>query len=369
MASNLIEATRDYYEKRMVRQTSYKTPMWHMLHKYKRVKKGGLRVGEKLDVADWESIVQEFASSEGITGGSKEFIDEAMWTISNQQIPLEYTFNEKTMNLPKTDAQLVNLGATYADKAAEGLRNQTTKRFMGCTGDTEHNTYETLCQGIGSALQYKAATSVVYGNITRSSTLKTYWNPADASNTYTQYNLSKEQLREWIDSCQYYAQDGDKFAVIMGQNLFRGLVGEFEGYVQYTQSSFRSKQGFNAIQLDEDDVEIIEDPLLDTLTCSSVTNKAGEDACLLGQYQTDNYASITEPGKHVVIILNLRTWALRWVDSPLEGVNKDGMTRFTDFFQQALVEGKPIKWLGHAYTHLNLCCNQPASNMWRANVH
>ena len=240
-------------------------------------------------------------------------------------------------------------------------------RTWGCAGDTEIDTYETIQQGICSAL----TPSTIYATIDRSVSAMSMFQPADHANTFVECTLSRSKIREWLDAAKEYAGDGDEYIVVMGETLYRRLKDEFESRIEYRVGSTEAKQGFDSMFLD--DIEIVKDKRLDhqTITDTRLLLPSGAAGGLMGATQQGSAASACD-GSNVVAVLNMSTWSMRYVNDPvpsagaLEGGDK--MMSFSDFVFQAEQEGGKFKYLARAWCFTNLCCDQPNLNLIRMNV-
>lgn len=350
MSTNLDVATRTFYDKTWKSQITYGMPLLTRLLERKRFRAGGLWVSNINETADSESLVQEYGPNEGLSAGSKTIMDTAKWNIAYMQVPHEENIDERVMNKPDNDAQLLRILEKTVKSGQRGLKIRMAKRIYGCAGDTEIDDKHTLMQGIPSALD-----NAVYGGITKSS--DTYWYAADYSNNSTSYTISKRQIWEWIDDVKYYAEDPGSIMVVMGSTLFRSLKAEFEAANQYKPKGMTASQGFQSMEIDG--YEIAEDPFLDTLTYQSVYDYDGDAACLDG--------SGTYAGTQFVALLNLDSWVFRYVPAQ-NSASGEGFIEWQDWFNLAQLPNMPEKWLARSKVKCNLECHQPNINMVRFNV-
>ncbi len=362
--SNLTLVTRDLYTGSLINQVGFQMPFFTRMAQMKKIRGGGLRTAQTIEIALSDNLVQEYGEKDGLVGGSQDIFGEALWNLARLQVPIERTGLQKIMNAPKGDAQLQDIARSVVKSCTTGLRIKLAKRFWGCAIDNELGKYLTYCQGIGSAMN----PSTTYGYIDRSGGQNAYWQPYDFANTATSYNLSRDLLRKWIDGVQIYADGPSKILVIMGQTLYRRMKADFEAHGVYKIKDTASvaEQGFEAIELDG--FEMMSDPHLDRLTTSEISHYAGSGnarhAGLLG-YQS---SAPSYTGQNVVAILNMNSWDLRYVKNAEAGAN-EGLTHITDYFKQRQVVGGGDFDLARALTDCNLCCNHPGSNMMKINCH
>jgi len=123
-----------------------------------------------------------------------------------------------------------------------------------------------------------------------------------------------------------------------------------------------------------DDVPILEDQFLDTMTTTTTTNAAGTGIGLMGDLSSigsDYGGSLASyDGSNIVMVLNMDSWQLNYVPlaNSIGGKNVDSMIQMTDFFDQSKVEGGAQKWLARGFMTFNCICKQPNANLVRVNV-
>jgi len=354
MSTNLDIATRTLWDNTWKSQITFGMPTLRRLLERKRMRAGGLWIGNINETADSESLVQEYGPEDGLTAGSKTIMGTSKFNIAYMQCPHEQTVDEEVMNAPKSDAQLIKIASKTVGSGQRGMKIRMAKRLWGCASDTEIDDKHTLLQGIPSALY-----NTTYGNITKSGTGNSYWYSADYSNITTAYTISKRQLWEWIDAVKFYHDGPDSMLIVMGSTLFRSLKAEMEAANQYKPTGNTAAQGFKSMTLDG--YEIAEDPYLDTLTEDSCSLKSGADGCLLGE-QAGAYT-----GANFVALLHLDTWVFRYVKAK-NSTTKDGMFTWQDWFDLSVLPNGKEKKLARSKAKFNLECHQPNVNMLRANV-
>lgn len=352
MATNLDVATRTFWDNTWKSQITYGMPVLDRMLKRKRMRMGGLWIGNINETADSESLVQEYGPEDGLDAGSKTIMGTSKWNISFLQCPHEKSIDEEIMNAPKGDAQLVDIAKKTVRSGQRGLRIRMAKRIWGCAADSEIDSKHTLMQGIPSALF-----NTTYAGITKAN--NTYWYSAAYSTMATSYSISKRQLWEWIDDVKFYHDGPGTMLIVMGSTLFRSLKAEMEASNGYTPTGNWAKQGFRSMSLDG--YEIAEDPFLDTLTEDSVSKKDGTDGCLAGE-QSDAYT-----GKNFVALLHLDTWVFRYVKGK-GGTTNDSLVTWQNWFDLSQLPGGKEKLLARSKIKCNLECHQPNVNMLRCNV-
>jgi len=382
MASNLTQATRELLDKTWRSAVTYGIPLFYRLNERKQIVAGGVRYEQMYQSATLKSLVQEYGPNDGLQGGSKEIIEKPHWHVAYMQCPVEESVDERVMNLPETDAQLIQLRNLIAKQAVVAIKLKIADRIYGCATDTEIDAEHTYVQGIPSALMPPQGTtayeSTTYGGIPRTTAAYTEWNAADYSNSFAAVTLNKSKLDEWIDAMTEYAEDIDteptpnpsNYLFIMGPTLWRRLAAEFEAANIYKPEALVAKQGFDSMMYRG--VEIAKDHLLDRMTattCTHYTAKVGltgsssTSAGLVGDSTYNGDTSFA--GTQFVFGLDLRTWHLRYYEDRDTGV---GPFEMTDFFpQDKIIGGREVslarvKWKGQ------LTCDMPRRNIMRCQV-
>jgi len=356
MASNLEEATREYVDLRWKSAVSYGMPLLTRMLEREQMWPGGLKYQQVVENADQEILVQEYGPNDGLTGGSVDLFDKPEWLAAYLQIPVEIDVDERVMNLPKTDAQLINIRDKVGENALRSLKQWMNKRIYGSANDSEIDSRHTYLQGIVSAL-LKDRT---YGTITRTSASNTnnFWQAADYDEESTAAVINKTNLDNWIDSVVEYADSPQDLLIIMGPTLWNRLKAIMDAQNAWEVKGQMATQGFTSMTYNG--VEIAKDHTLDRMTSRGYTggrtnHKDGTGAGL------DGSGSYT--GDQFVFVLDLSTWHLRYFQD-----EETGPFEMTDFFQQdKIIGGKEMKmarfkWKG------NLTCDLPNRNLMRTNV-
>jgi hypothetical protein len=339
----------------------------------KQVREGGTQYQQMYETSDLQSLVQEYGPTDGLNAGSKEFIGTPKWAAAYMQVPLEESVDERILNAPKTDAQLLNIAQKNATRGVRALKIQIAHRIYGIATDNEIDTEHTYVQGIPSALMENAT----YGGIARASAAAPTWEAADEDNWDVAVALNKYNIDAWIDSCMQYGEDAGDFLVIMGDTLWNRLKGIFEASNVYTPKGDKSKQGFESMEYSG--VEIAKDYLLDRMTNTGSTNNQGNITDILhnGSKTINSItgtgaglqggASNTYAGSKWVFVLDLKTWHLMYHKDPLLSIG-ESCIGITDYFEQDKISGGQEKSLARAKFKGNLICSLPNRNLMRANV-
>lgn len=355
MASNLEEATREYVDMRGPSAVSYGMPLFTRLMERDQLWPGGLAYQQIVENADSEGLVQEYGPNDNLTGGTVELFDKPEWKVAYLQVPVEVNVDESVMNLPKTDARLLEVAARLGDNALRSMKQVMNKRVYGSAADAEVDSRHTYLQGLCSAL----TEDTTYGTLARSgSTTNEWWQAADYANWDTAAVINKSNLDEWIDSVVEYADSPQDILIVMGPTLFNRLKAIFDANNHWEVKGSVAAQGFESMTYNG--VEIAKDFTLDRMTSrgysgGSTNHKDGTAAGLDG--------SGTYTGDQFVFVLDLSTWHLRYMQK--EG---EGQFHMTNFFEQSQIIGGKEKTMARIKWKGNLTCDLPNRNLMRANV-
>jgi hypothetical protein len=347
-------------------------PLLTRLEERGQIIPGGLYYEQMYNSTDFESLVQEYGPNDGLTGGSKEFIEKPHWHAAFLQCPVEESVDERIMNAPKGDTQLIALRDKIVKGATDGIRRRMAKRIYGCATDNEIDGEHTYMQGLNSALfpcestLTAATTSQIYGGISRTTTVNTEWLSADNASILTAASISKSMLDQWMDACIEFDDEEGTYLIVMGPTLYRRLKSEFEAYNTYKPKGDRASQGFDSMTYNS--VEIAKDFLLDTMLYTTVKHAtlksyggSASTSLNAGLSGASGYA-----GTQAVYILNLDTWHLHYYAD--NGPDGCGPFEMTEPFDQSKVAGGVEKTLAHVKWKGNLTCDAPNRNMYRAQV-
>ena len=377
MASNLTQATRYLVDRTWRSAISYGSPFFTRLLERKQVWLGGTAYEQMYETSDMSSLAQWYGPAEGLQGGSKEFIEKPHWHVAYGQIPMEQDVDEKVMNAPKGDGQLLDLAKKNAARAVQGMKVQLMQWLYSCATDTEKDALHTYPQGLVSAL----LEDTTYGGIARTSTAFPEWQSADEDNWDLAAAINKYNLDKWLDFCMEYATDRGEFIIIMGETLYNRLKGIMEASSTYLQKGTKAEQGFESMEYSG--VEIAKDYLLDRMTYAGQTNNQGAQAILHNGSKTINadigassYAGLTglntdgkgDVGSSWVFVLDMRTWNLHYTFKNAADRAGDSIFAITDYFDQSKMLNGVEKDLARCLFKGNITCDMPNRNLMRANV-
>lgn len=372
MASNLTQATREMMDKTWRSAVSYGSPLLTRLLERKQVIPGGLYYEQIYESANMKSLVQEYGPNTPLTGGSKEIMAKPKWYVAFLQCPVEESVDERIMNAPKTDAQLIRIRDKIAQGAVKAIKYKMLDRIYSCAVDNEIDSQHTYLQGLPSALfpceasPTAASTAQYYGGIARTTTTNAEWRAADDTNWDTAYAINKTNLDTWLDAAMEYDEEAGQYLVLMGTTLYNRLKSQFEAQNVYTPKANKAKQGFDSMEYNG--VEIAKDRYLDRMLYTTTLHNTAKHYA--GQTSTATTNSgltglSTYAGTQYVFVLNLDTWHLRYYEDAEGGT---GPFEMTEFFQQDQVEGGVEKSLARVKWKGNLTCDMPNRNLMRANV-
>tara|TARA_R100000808_G_scaffold11393_1_gene29271 strand:- start:7713 stop:8765 length:1053 start_codon:yes stop_codon:yes gene_type:complete len=349
MATNLVNATRVFVNKAWKSHISYGMPLLTRLMERQQIFPGGLQYEMIGEVADTESLVQEYGPNDPLVGGSKEILEKPKWNRAYITIPVEKTVDEDVINAPEGDGKLIDTAEVIAKNALRSMKQLMYKRIYGSANDAEIDTYHTYLQGLCSALD----TDKTYGGLTRATSVTNeWWQAADYAAHDTAATISKSNLWNWLDSVREFTEGSDDILIIMGSTLYNRMKAQMEASNSYEVSGNAAKQGFRSMSLDG--YEIAEDLRLERLTGADVEHRDGSDAGLDG--------TTADVGSTYVFVLNLNTWSLRYTDragSPFD---------MSDFFDQDKLIGGLEKSLARIKWKGNLICEQPNANLMRTAI-
>jgi len=374
MASNLEQATRELIDLTWRSSIGYGSPILTRMLEKGNVMGGGKEYTQIYQSADLTSLVQEYGPNDPLVGGSKEIMEKPHWHVAFLTVPVEESVDERVMNAPKTDAQLVKIRDKIAKASVKAIKLQMLKRFYGCAVDNEIDARHTYVQGLCSALfpceatPTAATTCQYYGGISRTTTTNAEWRSADDTAWDTAYSINKTNIDNWVDSATEFDEEAGTYLVVLGVTLYNRLKSIFEAANAYTPKAMMSKQGFESMEYSG--IEIAKDKMLDGVAYTDVNHKiARNDAGATGG-TTALYAGLLGDatygtGATYVFVLNMDMWHLRYFEDAEGGT---GPFELTDFFAQDQVIGGIEKKMARVKWKGNLTCDMPNRNLIRANV-
>ena len=393
--SNLALATREALELSWKHQLALKNGFYTKLLERSQFT-AGLRFEQIKQMDDYYALAQEYGPKTPTVGGRKDFLAKAGWNVAFIRVPIETTIDEKIMNKPKGDHQLLELAGVHSKMALDALKKKIVARTYSCAGDKEYDESHSTVQGILSALvspraftaakhpnydtinatlSDNARTNInVYGGLDRSLERNRMWLSADDDNIFEEVTLSKSLLDEWIDACNDYSEDSNEdLVIVVGYALFNELkrILEISQVQNITGSESKVSQGFQ--QMEYNDVQIIKDPYLSRMTKWGLNSKVRDDTSIVDQDGNPQglAGELTVDGTNgdnYLFILNLNTWHIRYWADPDAKQSNEGPFEVTDFFDQSQVKGGVEEDLAHVKFRGTLQCDAPALNLARANV-
>jgi len=348
--SNLTESTRELIDKTWRSAITYQMPLFTRLSERGQMIPGGLKYEQIVEIADSESLVQTYGPNDGLAGGTADIMDKPSWVATYMTVPVEESVDERIMNAPKSDAQLVSLRDKIAKSALRSLKQVMNKYAYGVSGDNTIDSRHTNLQGLCSAL----VEDKQYGSLTRTgSTVNEWWQSADYAAWDVAAAINKTNIDEWLDAVMEYADSPQDLLVLMGPTLYRRLKAQFEASNSYTPKATVAKQGFTSMEYNG--VEIAKDWSLDRMTDTSVTDYTGTNVGLSGVGSA--------AGTSFVFVLDLSTWHLRYYQDA-----DTGPFEMTEFFAQDQIIGGVEKKLARIKWKGQLTCDMPNRNLVRSNV-
>jgi len=359
MASNLTQATRELLDKTWRSAISYGIPLFTRLAERDQIIPGGIRYEQIYESADMKSLVQWYTTNTPLTGGSKEIIEKPHWHAAYVQCPVEEDVDERVMNAPSSDAQLIKIRNKIAKGALMGIKYSMADWMYGCAGDTDFDATHTRLQGLCSALMEDK----LYAGIDNTGTSYEEWQPADEDNWDAAYAINKANLDAWLDAVSEFAEDGQDILILMGTTLWRRLKQQFEASNIYTPKANRAKQGFDSMEYNG--VEIAKDHLLERMTQTGPKKHGTADGTMTVGGSNYGLCGDSKTGDAFVFVLDLKTWHLRYFEDKEGGT---GPFEMTDFFDQDKILGGVEKKLARIKWKGQLTCDMPNRNLMRAAV-
>ena len=374
MASNLTQATRELIDKTWRSAVAYASPILTRMLEKGNVIPGGTRYEQIYESADLTSLVQEYGPNDPLVGGSKEIMEKPHWHVAYIQCPVEESVDERVMNAPKSDAQLIKIRDKIAKASVKAIKLKMLQRMYGCATDNEIDATHTYMQGIYSALfpceinaTATTGTAQYYGGISRDlDVTNTEWCAADDTNWDLAAAINKTNLDNWLDSAMEYDDEAGTYLAVLPTTLYNRLKAIFEAANNYTPKASLSKQGFESMEYSG--IEIAKDRALEGVAYTDVRHKTAKSKG--GETTTSVYAGLTGDdgygtGATQVLILNLDTWHLRYFEDSAGGT---GPFEMTEFFAQDQVIGGIEKKMARVKWKGNLTCDMPNRNLMRSNV-
>lgn len=331
MATNLASTTRPIWEATRQSQVLMQIPVLNALMKRRRVVwKGGTTVKKTVPSATMESLGQEYAMGDALVSSSKTMFSLPEFTWKYGTLPVEYDGDVDIQNLSNTDGKILDLAKELVTQAQESAKRVIRTAIFGAYSATSDS--QTGFQGFADALH---SSSTLYGGITRSTTVATWWQGASIDGTWadvaTAAACNIHNIREMARvSSKYRDRKPNDILVVVSPTNFNKLRREMETRMIYKTDGDLAKQGFLAMTLDN--MEIVADTYLDT------------------DSTTQAY----------VYLLHLPDWEFR--------INPARDFHQTEFVWQAQIVNGMDKYLSRIMWAGNLVCWQPNASCLRTSL-
>ncbi len=353
---DLDNLTRDMHDKTWLVEYMHKNPITALLLARKDLKfKGGKKYTRKADTDTHEDLVQDYSVNDTLTHGVKDTTKEVSFRRKKMQCPIQIDVDEELENAKQTadGTQLHNMAKFRVGKANEAVRVHIRKKFYmsvaraGTTAPSDTNKY---VQSLNSALEV----DTTYGGVTRTYSAGTkadagFWFQPMGGVIQTATGVTAQRLTKtigihWLRTVQEPLEDLESdntdLVTIIGGVLWLSLQAEAEARnAPYKLINARvAKQGFTEMVLDER--RILKDPFLKAANNSIM----GETTGSYGDLAMRLYG------------LNLKDWDVF--------IHPDRNFKMGEFFDQSKIMGGTDSKLARIKASLNLCCWNPAANMY-----
>lgn len=368
MADNLTELTREHINRTFttaIRRT--KSPVLIELIRRKQIIPGGTVFKGITEKADYASLHQFHGPDTPLDGGSKEIHAKPQWNVAFGQIPHEMGVDTRIMNLPKGDHQLQDVAVRDGDNIIYSVGKILAQLVYSSMEDSEEDATHTRMQGLISAL----IENRTYAGITRSGATNEYWQSADYANWDTAVTISKANISDWLDAVLEFADNPQDIMIVLGTTLFNSLKREFEASGIYDNDGVdMAKQGFSSMMYEG--YKIVKDFWLERQTATTFTHgpNAGTPGANAGMDGSGSYT-----GAQAAFVLDMSTWNLRYwptnedtSDAQTQTDEWAGYIEVTQPFDQSKIIGGVEKTLRRFKYKMNLTCDLPNRNLYRANV-
>ncbi len=245
-------------------------------------------------------------------------------------LPVEYDGDVDIQNLSNTDGKILDLAKELVTQAQEGAKRVIRTSIFGAYSATSDS--QKGFQGLADALH---SSSTLYGGITRSASVATWWQGASIDGTWTDVatadacNLWNLRAMARV-SAKYRDRKPNDILIIVSPTNFEKVRREMETRMLYKTDGDLAEPGFRAMTLDN--MEIVADPYLDT------------------DSTTQAY----------VYLLHLPDWEYR--------IAPDRDFKQTDFVWQGQIVNGLDKYLSRIMWAGNLVCWQPNASCYRTNL-
>ncbi len=329
--SDLTIATRNLFARTFGNMVALKIPMLAMLMEHRRVNsKGGAQIVYDLIKDDAEDETQWYKAGDPLTVGQASFLDQAKFNYKYGQTPMRLTVDEEIKNeLATSEVKRRDLAKIIVKRAQDGMKRKINSRIHNAsTADTAAG-----FQSVPFALEH----SRTYGELTTTTSVKTWWNGASLGTTWSDRNtsmvLSLSNIRLMKAVVRRYNDEG-KLYLFLPEALYSKLQGLAEGKTHYEASNEKNSRLFKYGTFESFhiyNIEVVQDTWM---TLNSQTTYA--------------------------LLVNSNTFEFR--------LHPRRAFMMTKFFQQDQVAGGADEKVARVKVAGNLCCEQPNANMWKSAV-
>ena len=341
--ADLTKATRELFDRTLVNQVMYRTPIIERLQRRNQVTfTGGLDLRKLVDTDTIDDTVQEYTVNEALVDQKKTTLEKPVFKWKYATMPLRYDADELTENILTSDSeiQLLDLAAHLTKTGQRDMRRYLETVVFNKGTTTAATDAGKPFQSLISALNHDTA----YATITRtlSTSVSDWWQGAISTdltiNTTTSgqdvaLNLTIANTRKWVaeTDVMHYMETPQELTFAMAPTLFNKLRAEAESKLIYNApSADMVTQGFNKISLDGH--EVVSVPYLQR---SSTT-------------------------KTWFFILNMNYFELR--------IHTARNFKMTDFVWQGTQSNGFDFYLARILLKGNFVCWKPNSSMWLSTV-
>ncbi|MCK5017674.1 MAG: phage major capsid protein [Candidatus Peribacteraceae bacterium] len=265
--ADLTKATRELFDRTLVNQVMYRTPIIERLQRQNQITfNGGLDIRKLVDTDTIEDTVQEYTVNEALTDQKKTTLEKPVFKWKYAQMPLRYDADELTENILTSDSeiQLLDLAAHLVKSGQRDARRYLETVIFNKASTTPQTDAGKPMQSLVSALNHDTQ----YAGITRTLSTSTadWWQGAistdltintTTSGQDTATNLTIANTRKWVAETDvaHYMETPQEIMYAMCPTLFNKLRAETESKLIYNApSADMVTQGFNKMQLDGHEV-------------------------------------------------------------------------------------------------------------------
>jgi len=339
--TNFESTTRELWDRTVYRQAWMKMILFAMIMARGQVLPCGKSVKHTIDYEEMDSLVQEYATNDILTGGKVPMATTAEWYRKYFQIPVEITGEEwdsQSGSGGANSGRVIPFKQWLVAKSHRAMKLKMNEFLYRAGSDTRDAQGVAGLQGLQDALQH----DIQYGGLTRATTVTNkMWQGASLDQGFADYDTamspSVHNFRECMDAISHHMEGGfDDLICITSTTIFRALQEEFEGQVSYSAQGKHAKFGFTSFEIDG--IEVFMEPYF-----TNIRNTSRSD---MVKY---------------FFMVNLANWTLHM--SPNRRLGK--MTAFVDQSEQQ--NGKD-EFLARIKFGGNLVCTQPNANIFKSNV-